>query len=78
MGNILTKVPQAAKAEFAAHLRAVRYAATPEAGRTATEIVNRFAIRLPAAVACFTEDLDALLAHLRLPARHASSAAPPT
>jgi transposase-like protein len=71
MGNILAKVPEEAKAELAAHLRAVRDAATPESGRAAaTDLVNRFGSAFPAAVACFTEDLDALLAHLRLPARH--------
>ncbi len=45
--------------------------ATPESGRAAaTELVNRFEDQFPAAPSCFTEDLDALLAHLRLPARH--------
>jgi len=71
MGNILAKVPEEATAEFAAYLRAVRDAATPELGRAAaTELVMRFGDQYPAAVACFTEDLDALLAHLQLPARH--------
>ena len=71
MGNILAKVPEEAKAELAAYLRAVRDAATPDLGRAAaTELVMRFGDSCPAAVACFTEDLDALLAHLRLPARH--------
>jgi transposase-like protein len=71
MGNILAKVPEEAKAELAAHMRAVRDAATPESGRAAaTDLVNRFADAYPVATSCFTEDLDALLAHLRLPARH--------
>jgi transposase-like protein len=71
MGNILAKVPEEAKAELAAYLRAVRDAATPELGRTnAAELVMRFGETYPAAVACFTEDLDALLGHHRLPARH--------
>jgi transposase-like protein len=71
MGNILAKVPEEARAEFAANLRAVRDAATPESGRAAaTELIMRFGDQYPAAVACFTEDLDALLAHLQLPARH--------
>jgi transposase-like protein len=71
MGNILAKVPQEANAELAAHLRAVRDAATPESGRAAAaDLVNRFADDFPAAVACFTEDLEGSLAHLRLPARH--------
>lgn len=71
MGNILAKVPEEAKAEFAAYLRAVRDAATPELGRAAaTQLMMRFGDQYPAAVACFTDDLDGLLAHLRLPARH--------
>ncbi len=71
MGNILAKVPEEAKAELAAHLRAVRDAATLESGRAAaTELIMRFGDQYPAAVACFAEDLDALIAHLRLPARH--------
>ncbi|HZD05061.1 MAG TPA: transposase, partial [Longimicrobiales bacterium] len=61
MGNILAKVPEEAKAELAAHLRAVRDAPTPELGRAAaTELVMRFGDHYPAAVACFSEDLDAL------------------
>ncbi len=52
-------------------MRAVRHAATPDSGRaTATELIMRFGDQCPAAVACFTEDLDGLLVHLRLPARH--------
>jgi len=70
IGNILAKVPEEAKAEWAAYLRAVRDAASPELGRTAAaELVMRFGDHYPAAVACFTEDL-ALLGHLRVPARH--------
>ena len=71
MGNILAKVPEEAKAEVAAHLRAVRDSATPESGRAAAaDLSNRFADRFPAAVDCFNEDSNGLLAHLRLPARH--------
>jgi transposase-like protein len=71
MGNILAKVSEEAKAELAAHLRAVRDAATADSGRAAaTELIMRFGESFPAAVSCFTEDLDGLLAHLRLPARH--------
>jgi hypothetical protein len=70
-GRHLGKVPSEARAEFAAHLRAVCDAATPESGRaSAVDLVNRFGDAFPAATSCFTEDLDALLAHPRLPARH--------
>jgi transposase-like protein len=71
MGNILAKVPEDAKGDVRAHLRAVRDAATPESGRArANEFILRFNDAFPAAVDCFKEDLAALLAHLRLPARH--------
>ena len=66
MGNILAKVPEEAKAEFAAYLRAVRDAATPESGRAAaTGLIMRFGDQYLAAIVCFTEDLDGLLALLR-------------
>ena len=49
----------------------VRDAGTPESGRAAAaDLLNRFADQFPDAASCFTEDPDALLAHLRLPARH--------
>lgn len=71
MGNILAKVPDEDRAEVAAHLRAVRDAATYEAGRAAAaSFMDRFGQDYPAAVACFAEDLEGLLSHLKLPARH--------
>jgi hypothetical protein len=36
----------------------------------AAGLVRRFEEQFPAATSCFAEDLDGLLAHLRLPARH--------
>lgn len=71
MGNIRTKLPAEAADEVLAHVRAVRDAPTPEAGRAAAAaVIERFADRYPAAMACLTDDLEASLAHLRVPARH--------
>jgi putative transposase len=49
----------------------VRDAPTLDAARAATDrLVNTFTRQYPAAVACFTEDLDPLLAIHRVPVRH--------
>ncbi|MGH7563090.1 MAG: IS256 family transposase, partial [Gemmatimonadota bacterium] len=69
--NVLAKVPERLKAEVKAHLAAVRDAPTPEAGRDAAkDFLARYGEELPAACACLSEDLDALLGHLELPWRH--------
>ena len=71
MGNIRAKLPAEAADEFLAHARAVRDAPTHEAGEAmAASLIERFGAAYPSAVACFTDDLEASLAHLRLPARH--------
>lgn len=36
----------------------------------AASVIERFADRFPAAMACLAEDLEASLAHLRVPVRH--------
>ena len=54
-----------------AHLYAVRDAPTLDAARAAADrFINIYGREYPAAVACFTEDLDALLAIHRVPVRH--------
>ena len=54
--------------EVLAHARAVRDAPTLEAGEAmAASLIDRFGAAHPSAVACFTDDLKASLAHLRLP-----------
>jgi len=54
-----------------AHLYAVRDAPTLDAARAAADrFVNTYRSRSPAAVACFEEDRDALLAIHRVPVRH--------
>lgn len=71
MRNLLGKVPDARRAEVKAHLLAIRDAPTLEAGRAAArEFLARFGRELPSACACLGEDLEALLAHLKLPWRH--------
>ena len=71
MANIRAKLPAEAADEFLAHARAVRDAPTHEAGEAmAASLIERFGAAYPSAVACFTDDLEASLAHLRLPARH--------
>ena len=71
LGNIRAKLPQEAAGEVLAHLYAVRDAPTLDAARAAADrFVNTFARDYPAAVACFTDDRDALLAIHRVPVRH--------
>jgi hypothetical protein len=71
MRNVLDKVPDAARAEVKAHLVAIRDAPTYEAGRqTALAVLARFERAYPTAMASLREDLEASLAHLRLPAAH--------
>lgn len=71
LSNIRTKVPEEAAQEFMAHVRAVRDAPTHEAGEAAAALViEQFSGTYPAAVRCFSEDLEASLAHLKVPVRH--------
>jgi transposase-like protein len=71
MANIRAKLPADQADEVLAHVRAVRDAPTLEAGEAmAASAIERFADRFPAAMGCLAEDLDASLAHLRVPARH--------
>lgn len=71
MGNITSKLPEEAKPEVTAHLRAVRDAPTYEAGQQqAAKVLERFSDEYPSAMKCFAEDLEASLGHLKLPVRH--------
>jgi transposase-like protein len=71
MANIRSKLPADAAEEVLAHVRAVRDAPTPEAGQAmAAGVIKRFADPFPAVTACLADDLEASLAHLRVPARH--------
>lgn len=71
MRNVLDKVPDAARAEVKAHLIAIRDAPSYEVGRqTAMTVLARFERAYPTAMASLREDLEASLAHLRLPVVH--------
>jgi transposase-like protein len=71
MANIRAKLPQEGAEEFMAHVRAIRDAPTPQAGEAmAAAVIERFSGTYPAAVACLADDLEASLAHLRVPPRH--------
>lgn len=70
-GHIRAKLPDESAAEVMAHLYAVRDAPTIDAARAAADrLINTYRREYPAAVACFEDDLDALLAIHRVPVRH--------
>ena len=69
LANIRAKLPDESASEVMAHLYAVRDAPTLDAARAAADrLINTF--DRAAAVACFRDDLDALLAIHRVPVRH--------
>jgi putative transposase len=71
LGNIRSKLPAQGAEEVLAHARAVRDAPTYEAGEAqAASLIERFGEIYPAAIKSFAEDLEASLAHLKLPIRH--------
>ena len=71
LANIRAKLPDEAASEVMAHVYAVRDAPTLDAARAAADrLANTFGQQFPAAVACFADDLDALLAIHRVPVRH--------
>ena len=69
LANIRAKLPDESAPEVMAHLYAVRDAPTLDAARAAADrLVNTYGRSYPAAIACFHDDLDALLAIHRVPA----------
>jgi putative transposase len=71
LGNLRAKLPDETAGEVMAHVYAVRDAPTLDAARAAADrFVNTYRREFPAAVACFADDLDALLAIHRVPVRH--------
>lgn len=71
LGNVRSKLPAEGAEEVLAHARAVRDAPTHEAGEAqAAAFVERFGRVYPAAVKSFADDLEASLAHLKLPVKH--------
>ena len=71
LSNIRSKLPDDEAAEVMAHLYAVRDAPTLDAARAAADrFENTCRRQFPAAVACFADDREALLAVHRVPVRH--------
>jgi putative transposase len=71
MQNVLGKLPEAARAQVKEWLQAVRDAPTPEQGRKlAAQVMGLYEREYPAAMKCLTDDLEASLAHLRVPPAH--------
>jgi len=71
MQNVLAKLPESAREEVKAHLRAVRDAATLQEGQAkAAQVIQAYEREYPAAMRSFADDLEASLAHLRVPPGH--------
>jgi len=71
MQNVLGKLPEAAREEVKTQLQAVRDAPTLEEGRAkAAQVIALYEREYPAAMKCFADDLEASLAHLRVPPAH--------
>jgi putative transposase len=71
LANIRAKLPDETAGEVLAHVYAVRDAPTLDAARAAADrFIGTFGRQYPSAVACFQDDLQALLAIHRVPVRH--------
>lgn len=71
MRNLEGKVPAERWREVKAHAAAAYNAASPMVARLLKdEFVKRFERELPSATACFLDDFEACIAHLRLPIAH--------
>ena len=71
LGNIRAKLPDETAGQVLAHVYAVRDAPTLDTARAAADrFINTYGREYPAAVACCSDDLEALLAIHRVPVRH--------
>ena len=71
MRNFQAKVPPSRWPEIKAHLQAIRDAPRHDAGEAAAkDFLQAFGQELPSLCSIFSEDLDALLNHLKLPWTH--------
>lgn len=71
MRNLQNKVPDDAWPEFKARALACYRAASPTLARMLREdLVTTYGRDLPSAVACFEDDFEACIAHLRFPITH--------
>jgi transposase-like protein len=70
-GNILSKVPSEIISAMKIDLNAVYYAPDQKiARRNAKEFCDKYHAKYPSAVACFEDDFEACIQHLRCPAKH--------
>jgi transposase-like protein len=71
MKNVLEKVPADLHETIKRLMREVRDAPDHETGtRRAGELIEQYKKELPSAMACLEDDLEATLAHLKLPSLH--------
>ena len=71
MRNLQSKVSEADWPELRIHVRACYEAPSVEMARALRQdVVARFRDRFPAAMACFEDDFEACIAHLRFPIAH--------
>ena len=71
MRNLQSKVSEADWPELRLHLRACYEAPSLEMARALRQdVVARFGDRFPSAIACFEDDFEACIAHLRFPIAH--------
>jgi transposase-like protein len=74
MRNVLEKVPDELRETVKRLLLDVRDAPDHETGRQrAAALIEQYRSKLPSAAACFADDLEASLAHLKLPSLHHKS-----
>jgi transposase-like protein len=74
MQNLAGKVPPMVWPELKAEIVAIRDASSYEQGKAAAEqFIARYRREYPSLVACLTDDLEAILSHLKLPVRHRKS-----
>ena len=79
MRNFQSKVPDHLWPEVKSHVQAIRDAPTREAGEAAGgDVMTRFAQDCPSLCTAVSEDLEALLNHLRGPGAIENTYAPPT
>lgn len=71
MRNIVSKLPDDYREAFKALVRAAYEAPSQEHARTIRDdLVRQYGKSCPTAVACFEEDFEACIAHLRCPPKH--------
>ena len=71
MRNLAAKVPEDVWPEFKARATAVYQAPSRAIARDLAEgLIKEYETELPSAVACFVDDFEACIAHLRMPITH--------